>query len=153
MEEISDNIKLSNKDKDLIVNKECFKPQSAKLSNIQKTKTINMEELFIIEKKEESLKDEPKKETQETISPAKNAIILKENKNEDDMKKEPRIEGLGDITETELNNNHKKKNSEAKIGFGPEIFVHMKTQNILENYSVGQFLGKGEPKFWTSLIK
>lgn len=74
-------------------------------------------------------------------------------KEEELPKKDPektaelKIDGLGSQTESELNPPRKasmKMNSPmAKISFGPEIFVQLKTQNIFENYSVGQFLGKG----------
>ena len=79
-----------------------------------------------------------------TILPVKEA---EPTKKDPEKTAELKIDGLGSQTESELNPPRKasmRANSPmSKISFGPEIFVQMKTQNIFENYSVGQFLGKG----------
>ena len=147
LEEISVNLKL---DKKQTVEKKQDDSNTNFNSNLQifqKINTNNIEDSPKLNKLEENA---VKKPSNEIISLDKITVIAAR---EEPPKKDPektvelKIEGLGSQTESDLNPQKKlsmKMNSPmAKIRFGPEIFVQMKTQNIFENYSVGQFLGKG----------
>lgn len=156
LEEISQNLKADNKEIYERKQDDSNTNLNSKPQIFQKINTNHLDESPKQNKPEEN---EVKKVSNEIISLDKITIIPV--KEEEPLKKDPEKTAelkidLCSQTELELNPPRKasmKMNSPmSKISFGPEIFVQMKTQNIFENYSVGQFLGKGISLFILSRI-
>ena len=98
---------------------------------------------------------EKKGELNEDSGLSKNIMMNEENHSKINQNTDLGIKSNCDVNITikglldpnEISDSHNKIPSPnspiSKIIVGPEIFVHLKIQNICEIYSIGQFLGKG----------